>query len=178
MAFRLENNPSRKIPYLLEFDETPRFWYSRVALVTWIDFNSRTVEVRPLERREKLHFLFSPLSSLSLSVFFLSLSFLLLLLFLFIFSFLSPLYIHRTSFLFALLLISFSFSIFSFLSFFSSLSFSLLFSFIFSFLSLFHYHQPNGPKVGETSPHFPPLALVISMFFPYFLFLLYPTLDI
>ena len=27
-----------KIPYLVEFDETPRFWYPRVTLVAWIDF--------------------------------------------------------------------------------------------------------------------------------------------
>ena len=42
---------------------------------------------------------------------------------------------------------------------FSSLSFSLLFSFIFSFLSLFYYHQPNGPKFGG---NFPPLSSIAT----------------
>ena len=55
--------------------------------------------------------------------------------------------------------------------------FLLLFFFLFSFLhflfsiSLFCYHQPNGPKVGETSPHFPPLPLVFFTFFLNFLFI-------
>ena len=54
---------------------------------------------------------------------------------------------------------------FLFLSFFF---FSLIFSPL-SFLSFsllyfsFGLHQPNGPKVGETSPHFPPLPLVITI---------------
>ena len=43
-----------KIPYLTEFDQTPRFWYSRVARVAWIDFSSRTIELRPSERWENL----------------------------------------------------------------------------------------------------------------------------
>ena len=44
----------------MEFDETPKFWYPRVGLVAWTDFTSRTVRIRPSERRKNLHFLFSP----------------------------------------------------------------------------------------------------------------------
>ena len=57
MAFRLENNQSRKIPYLMEFDETQRFWYPRVARDAWINFSSRTVEFRLSKSRENPHFL-------------------------------------------------------------------------------------------------------------------------
>ena len=32
--------PSREIPYLVEFDETPRFWYQRVTRNAWINFIS------------------------------------------------------------------------------------------------------------------------------------------
>ena len=53
-----------------------------------------------------------------------------------------------------------------FLSFFLSFIVS---SISFSSFSLFYFpfglHQPNGPKVGETSPHFSPLPLVILTFF-------------
>ena len=55
----------------MEFDEIPRFWYPRVALDTWIDFSSRTFELRPSECRENLLFLFS--SFLPLSIHFLPL---------------------------------------------------------------------------------------------------------
>ena len=63
---------------------------------------------------------------------------------------------------------------------------SLIFSSIsISSFSLFYFsfglHQPNGPKVGETSPHFPPLPLVIttifSLNFLIFLFPLFPSFD-
>ena len=43
----------------MEFDETPRFWYPRIAHDAWIDFSSQTVELRPLERWENLPFCFS-----------------------------------------------------------------------------------------------------------------------
>ena len=46
----------------MEFDKTPRFWYPCVALDAWIDFSSRTVDLRPSECRENLHFFLSPLS--------------------------------------------------------------------------------------------------------------------
>ena len=61
------------------------------------------------------------------------------------------------SFLIFLLLLSFFF--FSFI--FYSISFSSFSLFYFSF----RLHQPNGPKVGETSPHFSPLPLVITTIF-------------
>ena len=38
MAFRLEITQSRKIPYHVEFDETPRFWHPHVSLDAWTDF--------------------------------------------------------------------------------------------------------------------------------------------
>ena len=42
----------------MEFDKTPRFWYPCVARVAWIDFSSRTVELRSSEYRENLPHLF------------------------------------------------------------------------------------------------------------------------
>ena len=77
----------------------------------------------------------------------------------------SPFLIDRTSFLFVCSPISFShfliyhFSLISLI--FTSISFS---SFSLFYLS-FGLHQPNVPKVGETSPHFPPLPLVITTIF-------------
>ena len=34
------NIQTKKILYLLEFDETPVFWYSCIALITWTNFTS------------------------------------------------------------------------------------------------------------------------------------------
>ena len=59
------------------------------------------------------------------------------------------------------------------LSFFFS---SLFLHFLFS-ISLFYYHQPNGPKVGETSPHFPPLPLAFFTDFLNFFFILFPSFS-
>ena len=72
--------------------------------------------------------------------------------------------------LFFLFVSPFHFLIFLlFLSFFLSFIFS---SISFSSFSLFYFpfgfHQLNGPKVGETSPHFPPLPLLTLNFFSYF----------
>ena len=55
---------------------------------------------------------------------------------------------------------------FLFSFFFSSIFLHFLFS-----ISLFDYHQSNGPKVGETSPHFPPLPLVFFTNFLNFFFI-------
>ena len=58
------------IPYLTEFGKTLRFWYPRVARDSWIDFYSRTVDIRSSEYWENLSFCFSlSLISLSLSDF-------------------------------------------------------------------------------------------------------------
>ena len=40
MAFRLKIFQVGKIPYLVEFDKTPRFWYPRVARDAWINLVS------------------------------------------------------------------------------------------------------------------------------------------
>ena len=65
-GFLAKNNQSRKIPYLLEFDETPRFWYPRVTLVAWIDFTSYSNETdSPISvdlRKKRKPFFFSSLS--------------------------------------------------------------------------------------------------------------------
>ena len=138
MAFRLENNSSRKIPYLTEFDETPRFWYPCVAHVAWIDFSSRTVEFRPSECREN----FPPLF---LSPLFLFLSF-----FLFFFS---P--FHRIP---PILVCSYPISIFSF-SHFSPISLFLNFRFAFLFFSPIFLFNPHPStkfvnKWGKLPPTF------------------------
>ena len=52
----------------MEFDETPRFWYSCVSCDVWIDFYSRTVGIRPSEYRENPHFSFLSPLSLSFSI--------------------------------------------------------------------------------------------------------------
>ena len=38
-------------PYLVEFDETPRFWYPRVARDAWINFVSWSDQFLQSERR-------------------------------------------------------------------------------------------------------------------------------
>ena len=124
--------PSRKIPYLTDFDKTPKFWYPRVARVAWIDFSSRTVELRLSECRENLPLLFlSPFSlSLSLSIRFLFLLFCLL-------SFSLSLYLFFFSPSTELPLSWFVPILFPFSNFLIFLPF--LFSFIFSFLSFFSF---------------------------------------
>ena len=59
MTFKLKIFLSRKILYLVKFDETPRYRYPRITCDAWINFSSWTVELRPLKRRENLPFLFS-----------------------------------------------------------------------------------------------------------------------
>ena len=145
--------------------------HAYIALVAWIDFNSRTFEIRPSEHRENLHFLFSfflpllPCFFLLSSVRFSS-SFSFWLFF--------PL-IHRTpSLLFAPILFSFSFSIFSFLS------FSPLFHFLFShpFLLLL---PVLIKKWGKLPPTFLLIHLsspqIFLIFLIFFLFLLFPYFD-
>ena len=139
MAFRLEIIQVGKIPYLTKIDKTPRFWYPCVARDAWIDFYSRTVEIRPLECRENLHFLF-----LSLSILFFSLS---LLLFLF-FSFL-PFLIHPH---FLLLLIPSSSLFISFHFLFSHFLFSSFFYFL--LILFFELPSPIWIKWGKLPPTF------------------------
>ena len=143
-----------KILYLLEFDETTRFWYPCVAHIAWIDFNSRIVEIRPSERREKSPFSFLPLSSSS-PTFFPSLLCPIFLPFFFfgfpIFFSFFPSYPPNSFFFFfffaPILFFLFIFHfLFSFI--FSSFSFSL-------FSSLFTSPTRIDKKEGETSPHFP-----------------------
>ena len=153
----------------MEFDEIPRFWYSHIACDAWIDFSSRTIELRQSERRENLLFFYS--LSLSLSVcFFLSLLSCFLSLF-------PPLH-------FLYLLNSFthvcSHLIFSFSLFFFRFSFIFLFSFFFSSLTflflLFDFFQPNLSKWGKLPPTFLLATChlhVFSGFFLIFFFLLY-----
>ena len=147
--FYAKNIPSRKIPYLVELDETPRFWYPSVTHDAWIDFSSLTVELQPSKCQENLPFFFLSPPFLSLASFshFSPIFFL---------SFL-PFVCSQFHFLF------FSFSLFShFLIslFFSSLSFPSFSLFFFSF----ELHQSNGPKSGKLPPHF----LVCHLSFSHF----------
>ena len=65
-----------KDPYLVEFDETPRFWCPRVALVVWINFSfspnknlrSNFHRYEKETKKEKKNPLNVSLSTLSLSV--------------------------------------------------------------------------------------------------------------
>ena len=122
MTFRLKNNPSRKIPYPVEFDETLRFWYPRVACDAWIDFSSRTVEIRPSEYRENLH------SCFSLSTRF----------HLFLSCWPFP-FLFFLGFYFSLFYLSIKFPFFSFCSHPHLFIFSFSLFFIFSFLSFFFF---------------------------------------
>ena len=148
----------------MEFDKTLRFWYPRVARVTWIDFSSRTVELQPSECLENLHFSF--LYSLSLSLFaslmfdffFLSFSFLAFLLFPFLFLFSYGLILSHGNCLFCFVPIHF-FSIFLFLFF-----FSIFFSFLLSFY-LILIHPLNLSKSGGNFPPLSSMPLVILILF-------------
>ena len=161
MSFRLEYNQSRKIPYLTEFDGTPRFWYPRVAYIVWIDFSSWTVELRPSQCRENLFFFLS-----------------LFLYVCFFLSFILCLFSSSLSFIYPLEFLAFHFvcsyyhfpcsftpSIFSFSFIFYFLHFSLFSSFLISC----HFLLSRLIKVGETSPHFPHMPLVFFTQFSYFL---------
>ena len=53
----------------MEFEKTPRFWHPRVARDAWIDFSSRTVELRPSECRENFSFSSSLSHRFSFSIF-------------------------------------------------------------------------------------------------------------
>ena len=71
MALELRIKLSRKIPYLLEFIETPRFRYPHIAFAMRIDF----VFCRISEKsRENVELLFPPSSSFFFPLFLLSLS--------------------------------------------------------------------------------------------------------
>ena len=113
----------------MEFDETSRFWYPRVARDEWINFSSRTVEFRPSKSRENPFFCFFILS-LSFSIrFLISPLFASLPLFLLFSPFLSfPYPPHFLLSLFVPISFFFSFSIFLF---------SLIFLISFFFLFLF-----------------------------------------
>ena len=154
-----------KIPYLMEFDETPRFLYPLVACDAWINFSSRTVKLRPSERLEN-----PPFFSLSLLIHF-------PLLYLSLFASLPPLS-NALLPLFAPRLISFSFS-FSLFSYFPISFFSLSFfsSLTFLFLLLIFFPSTEFIEVGETSPHFPlshlssPCIFLIFLYFFSFFFI-------
>ena len=162
------NNPSRKIPYRVEFDETPRFCYPRVAIDTWIDFSSQVVELRSSECWENLPFcFFFPFLSLFLyPISFLFFSPVCFPSFSFLFSFLFSLSYPPPLFSFCLLLSSYPFH-FPFSLFLFHFLFSLIFSFLsfslFSSLSLIFIHR-IVQKVGETSPHFPPCCGLLHKF--------------
>ena len=140
----------------MEFDETQRVWYPRVARDAWIDFSSQIVELRPSEHRENLFFFSLPFLSLSLCLLphcpiFPLLVFLSFppfsLLFLFSFGLILS---HRiVSFLFVcslLIFLIFSFSHFP--------SFSLLFLFLHFLFSFSPLNCINRmvPKVGNFLP--------------------------
>ena len=156
----------------MEFDETPTFLYPRGALDVWINFSSRTIELRQSKCRENLYFFyFSPLLSLSLSLYLISSPSLLSSSphFLFFFLSFSPFLIHRTSFLFVCSHLIFSF--FSFLLFLLFLSFSLIFLFLPFLFSISHLDCINQmvQKLGKLPPTFlhfhllsPPFFLLIS----------------
>ena len=143
----------------MEFDKTPRFWYPCVARVAWIDFSSRTVELRSSEYRENLPHLF-----LSLFDFFFFSLVCFPSLFLFFFSF-SPPSIEFPPSWFVLILFPFShFLIFL----------PFLFSFIFFLLSfyLILIHPPNFSISGGNFPPLSSMPLVIIIFFLNFLIFL------
>ena len=149
----------------MEFDETPRYLYLRVARDVWINFSSRTVEFRPSKSRENPHFL-SISFFLSLSIIFYSLSFLVC------FSFPPPVSLpflpYPTEFpLFSCLFLSYFSISFSFPLFFS---FYLIFLFLFFFLVLLSFyliliHPLNLSKSGENFPLLSSMPHVITMFF-------------
>ena len=175
-GFYAKNIPSRKISYLVEFDETPRFWYPRVARDAWIDFSSQTVELLPLERRENLSFCFSLLSfSFSIRFFFLSL---LLASYLFFSVGFSPFLPYPTHPLFVCSPFPFPFH-FLFSLIFSYLSFSLLFlflHFVFSFSPLDCINR-MVPKVGNFLPTSSFATCHYHIFLNFFHFSLFSSCD-
>ena len=162
MAFRLQIIKVGKSPYLTEFDETPRFWYLRVAHDAWIDFYSQTVEIRQSKCQKNLPFCFS-LLFLSLYPILLSLPCLLSLIFFLFFYFLSSL-------IYPPFLILFVPSLSLFISFHFLFSF-FLFSSFFSFLLL--ASPTHMDKWGKLPPHFLPWPLVITKFFFLIFFILF-----
>ena len=144
----------------------------RVARDAWINFYSRTVKIRLSECQENLSFCYSlPFLFLSLSIRFFSLSLLC-----------SP-FSFSSSFLFFLSLSTrttfsclFHPHLFSFLSILSFLIFFLLSLFLFFFIFSFPLLLASPTRmdqVGETSPHFPPWPLVITMFFFHIFFIFF-----
>ena len=150
----------------MEFDETPRFWYPRVACDELIDFYSWTIEIRPLECQENL-----PFFSLSLSDSPLSLSLPCLLSFIFFsFSFLFFLPLSTCTSLSCL----FNPYLFSFISIFSFLIvYSLHFS-LFSSFYILDYDYPYGSSGGNFPPLSPLATCHHHVFLPYFLYFLFP----
>ena len=146
----------------MEFDETPRFWYPRIALDAWIDFSSRTIELRPSECQENLIFCFSLpflslFISLSPSLLFSSPPFFLFFPFSLSYPPNFPSLVCSPSYFFFI----FHFLFFLFSLIFSSLSFSLIFSFIFSFLSLFFIIiNRMVPEWSKSGGNFPPLSSI------------------
>ena len=184
----------------MEFNKTPRFWYPRVAHDAWIDFNTRTVKLRPSERRKNSPF--SSSSFLPLLSGFLSFSHVCFPFFPFA-PFLSTKHpsfcliaTHFLIFLFLLFLLFLSFSLFSpftslflilihqiFLFFFFPFFHFLLylFFFIFSFLFLIWIASTEWSKSGG---NFPLLSSIVtchhhhfSLNFLIFLFPLFPSFD-
>ena len=156
----------------MEFEETPRFWYPRVALDAWIDFSSQTVKLRPSVCWENLPLCFS-LHFLSLSLSLYPISFLsspCLLPFLFFFSLslsneLPPFCLLTPYFLF----LSFFYFLISF------------FSFLFSSIFLIWIASTEWSKSGG---NFPPLSSIATchhhhfyLNFLVFLFPLFPSFD-
>ena len=152
-----------KIPYLLEFDETPRFWYPHVALIAWIDFTFCSYETDSpifldLRDKRKPFFFFSlSLSSAHFLPFLFSIFFPFLLSYLPNFLFVCS---HPHFFLIFLFLIYFFFLFFIFLFFFSH------------------------TQIDQSGGDFPPLSSFATchphIFFPYFSyfpFFLFPSLD-
>ena len=113
----------------MEFAETPSFWYLHVDRLACTNFSTRTVELRPSEHREILHFSFSSF------IFFFRFFHFLRTLFFLCFSFFSFIFafLFFSFFLFSFLLPNEFFLVpisFHFLLIYFSHSFLLIFSFI------------------------------------------------
>ena len=155
----------------MEFDETPRFWYPRVARVAWIDFSSQTIELRQSKCRENLPFSFLPFSS-SLSRF--SFSPPRILIHRFFFSLVCS-YPPFILFIFIFLFLFFFIFILSFLL----ISFSLFLLFGFSFfLFLYPLNSPSGEASSPPLYSHPHMPHVLSIIFLDFLdFLSFPFIS-
>ena len=159
----------------MEFDETQRFWYPRVALNAWTDFafcSDENLQSGFRKSQREVKPLFVSLSLSLLFIFFFSFPFCFF--FFPFFSFLAffLIDINRTPFV-----CSPSHFVFFFHFPFSLLLFHFLFSFSFS-LFLF-YHSTDFIKVGETSPHFPlPCHMSSPQFYLIFLDFSFPIISL